>query len=62
MNKKLKFIFINGGLGWGVTWSLFISALRWIENKPPAFGSFFILLIISIIGGIGCGYFTYKLE
>jgi hypothetical protein len=62
MNKKLKFLFINGGLGWGVPFCLFISALRWVENKPPAFGSYFIFLIISIIGGIGWGYFTYKLE
>ncbi|WOE33247.1 MULTISPECIES: hypothetical protein [unclassified Acinetobacter] len=60
MNKKNQLIFIHGGLGWGIPFSLFISALRWIENKPPAFGSYFILIIISIIGGIAWGYFMYK--
>lgn len=60
MNKKFQLIFIHGGLGWGVPFSLFISALRWIENEPPAFGSYLILLIISIIGGIAWGYFMYK--
>ena len=60
MNKKFQLIFIHGGLGWGVPFFLLISVLRWIENEPPAFGSYFILLIISIIGGITWGYFMYK--
>lgn len=60
--NTLKWIFINGGLGWGIPFAIFIYALRWIENKPPAFGSFLILLIGSIVGGIVWGYATYKFD
>ena len=60
MNKKFKLIFMQGGLGWGVPFCLLISVLRWIENRPPAFGSYVIFLIVSVIGGIVCGYIMYK--
>lgn len=60
INKKLKWIFINGGLAWGVPFALFISTLRWIENKPSVFGSFLTLITVSIVGGIVWGYFNYK--
>lgn len=45
-------IFLYGGLGWGVPFAVFISILRWIENKPVAFGSLSIFFMISIISGI----------
>lgn len=51
MHKKLSWILI-GGLGWGIPFALTISIIRWIENKPVAFGSFAITLIISVIAGI----------
>ena len=60
--NSLKWIFIHGGIGWGIPFAVLIYAIRWIENKPPAFGSFFILLISSILGGIVWGYSTYKFD
>lgn len=60
--NTLKWIFIHGGIGWGVPFAVLIYTIRWIENKSPAFGSFLILLIVSIIGGIVWGYGTYKFD
>ena len=60
MNKKLKWIFIHGGLAWGVPFALFISVLRWIEYKPVAFRSFWLLLTLSIVAGMLWGLTIYK--
>ena len=60
MNKKLTGIFINGGLAWGIPFALFISVLRWIEYKPVAFGSFGVLLAVSIVAGMLWGLTMYK--
>ncbi|MCU4616731.1 hypothetical protein [Acinetobacter lwoffii] len=59
MNSKLKEIFLMGFM-WGIPFWLFISAIRWAENKPPAFGSLSIFLLISIIGGLCVGLISYK--
>ena len=61
MNEKFKWIFLYGGVGWGLNLALFFSFLRWIEYKPPAFGSFIVLLLICILGGIVWGFFTQKM-
>ena len=60
--NSLKWIMIHGGLGWGVPFALLIFVIRWIENKPPAFDSFLILLLVSIIGGMFWGYSMYKFD
>lgn len=62
MNDKLKWILISGGLGWGIPFALLTSALRWIENQPPAFGSLPIFFVVCVFSGIGWGFFTYKLD
>ena len=56
MNKKLNWILITGGIGWGIPVGLFIYTLRWIECKPVALGSFWI----AIVGGTFWGLFTYS--
>ena len=53
---------IYGGLGWGLSMALFFSILRWIEYKPPAFGSHYLLFLICIICGIAWGIFKIKLD
>ena len=59
MKSKLKEIFLMGFM-WGRPFWLFISAIRWVENKPPAFGSLSIFLLVSIIGGLCVGLISYK--
>lgn len=59
MNSKLKEVFLIGFM-WGIPFWLFISAIRWAENKPPAFGSLSIFLFISIIGGLCVGLISYQ--
>ena len=61
MNQKLNWIVIKGGLGWGIPFALFFAILRWIENKPMAFGSPLVLLLVSIVGGMFWGALTYKI-
>ena len=60
MNQKLNWILMKGGLGWGIPFALLFSALRWIENQPIAFGSYLVLLLVSIVGGMFWGALTYK--
>ncbi|MDK2131086.1 hypothetical protein OW666_19715, partial [Acinetobacter baumannii] len=60
MHEKLKWIFLYGGGAWGPCFALITMIIRGILDKPMAFGSFPIFLIICISGGIFLGAITYK--
>lgn len=60
--KKIKEVFLYGGLGWGLPFFVFFSILRWIEYKSPAFGSLTVFIVISIIAGCIFGLITQILN
>lgn len=62
MFKNFKWIFLYGGLGWGLSMAIFMSVLRWIEYESPAFGSLPIFFVVCVACGIGWGFFTKKLD
>ena len=57
MKTKLKKIVARGFL-WGIPFWILISATRWMENKPPAFGSLTMFFAICIVAGCFIGVFT----
>lgn len=56
--KKIKEVFLYGGLGWGLPFFVFFSILRWIEYKSPAFGSLSVFFIVSVTAGCVVGLIT----
>lgn len=58
MNKKIKEVLLDGGLGWGLPFFVFFSILRWIEYKSPAFGSLSVFFIVSVTAGCLVGLIT----
>ncbi|WP_180103234.1 hypothetical protein [Acinetobacter sp. YH12126] len=60
MNNKLKWIFLYGGLGWGVPFAFIMYIIREIEGKPIAFGSLPVFLIICILAGMFFGAMIFK--
>lgn len=62
MSENFKWIFLYGGLGWGLTMATFMSVLRWIEFKPPAFDSLPIFFLVCVVCGMLWGFFTNKLD
>ncbi|WP_434278001.1 hypothetical protein [Acinetobacter sp. CE-15] len=62
MSNNFKWIFLYGGLGWGLSMATFMSVLRWIEYKSPAFGSLPIFFVVCVVCGIGWGFFINKLD
>lgn len=62
MSKNFKWILLYGGLGWGLSIAIFMSVLRWIEYKSPAFGSLPIFIVVCVVCGIGWGFFTKNLD
>ncbi|MGQ1303179.1 hypothetical protein ACT4WO_20120 (plasmid) [Acinetobacter baumannii] len=57
MKTKLKKIVAMGFL-WGIPFWILMSAIRWMENKPPAFGSLTVFFAICIVAGCLIGLFT----
>jgi len=60
MNEKLKWIFLYGGLGWGISFTLIVSLIRDVQDKPVAFGSFPLFFTISIFGGLFVGMMMFN--
>lgn len=56
--KKIKEVFLYGGLGWGLPFFVLFSILQWIEYKPPAFGSLSVFFIVSVTAGCLVGLIT----
>lgn len=61
MSKKIKTICLYG-LVWGVPFALVMCLIREIQGRGMAFGSFPVLLAISIVAGMICGLIVYKKE
>jgi len=62
MKEKFKWIFFYGGLGWGISFTLIMSLIRDIQDKPVAFGSYLLFLTICIFGGMIFGAMMFKYE
>lgn len=62
MKEKFKWVFFYGGLGWGVSFTLIMSVIRDIQDKPVAFGSYPLFLTICIFGGMIFGSMMFKYE
>lgn len=62
MKEKFKWVFIYGGLGWGVSFTVIMSLIRDIQDKPVAFGSYPLFLTICIFGGMIFGAMMFKYE
>lgn len=60
MKEKFKWVFFYGGLGWGISFTLIISVIRDIQDKPVAFGSYPLFLTICIFGGMLFGAMMFK--
>ena len=60
MSNKFKWIFLYGGLGWGVPFACIMYVIREIQDKPMAFGSLPAFLIICILGGMFFGAIIFK--
>jgi hypothetical protein len=60
MKEKFKWVFFYGGLGWGVSFTLIMSVIRDIQDKPVAFGSYPLFLTICIFGGMIFGSMMFK--
>ena len=60
MNEKLKWIFLYGGVAWGIPFACIMYVIREIEGKPVAFGSLPLFFIICILGGMFFGAITFK--
>ncbi|HGF8515998.1 TPA: hypothetical protein ACSE37_003978 [Acinetobacter baumannii] len=60
MSNKFKWVFLYGGLGWGVPFACIMYVIREIEGKPMAFGSLPVFFIICIIGGMFFGAIILK--
>lgn len=58
INKKIKQVFLYGGLGWGLPFFVLFSILRWIEYKSPAFGSLGVFFVVSVMAGWFSGLIT----
>lgn len=60
MKEKFKWVFFYGGLGWGISFTLIMSVIRDIQDKPVAFGSYPLFLTICIFGGMIFGAMMFK--
>ncbi|WP_098714795.1 hypothetical protein [Acinetobacter baumannii] len=60
MKEEFKYIFLYGGLGWGVPFAFLMYIVREIEGKPMAFGSLSVFLSICILGGLFFGTMIFK--
>lgn len=60
MKEKFKWVFFYGGLGWGISFTLIMSVIRDIQDKPVAFGSYPLFLTICIFGGMLFGAMMFK--
>ena len=60
MKEKFKWVFFYSGLGWGISFTLIISVIRDIQDKPVAFGSYPLFLTICIFGGMLFGAMMFK--
>lgn len=60
MSNKFKWIFLYGGLGWGVPFACIMYVIREIQDKPMAFGSLPAFLITCILGGMFFGAIIFK--
>lgn len=60
MSNKFKWIFLYGGLGWGIPFACIMYVIREIEGKSMAFGSLPVFLIICILFGMSFGAINFK--
>jgi hypothetical protein len=60
MKEKFKWVSFYGGLGWGISFTLIMSVIRDIQDKPVAFGSYPLFLTICIFGGMIFGAMMFK--
>ena len=60
MNERFKWIFLYGGLGWGVPFACTMYVIREIKGQPMAFGSLPVFFIICILGGMFFGAIILK--
>ena len=58
MNEKFKWIFLYGGLGWGISFACLTFAIRYIQDKPQA-SSLPIFLAICIVTGMIWGWIMF---
>lgn len=62
MNEKFKWIFLYGGLGWGIPFACLLSVIRETQDKPIAFGSFPIFVAVCIFAGMIFGFLMTQLS
>lgn len=60
MSNQFKWIFLYGGLGWGIPFACIMYVIREIEGKSMAFGSLPVFLIICILSGMFFGAINFK--